>query len=74
VESLLGLRREGDKLHVAPCLPASWPGFKLRYRYGDTTYQIAVTRDASGSAEPSSHVISLVDDRLEHRLEIKLRG
>ena len=36
VESLLGLRLEGDKLRLAPCLPASWPGFKLRYRYGDT--------------------------------------
>ena len=36
LESLLGLRLEGDKLRLAPCLPASWPGFKLRYRYRDT--------------------------------------
>jgi cellobiose phosphorylase len=42
VESLLGLKREGDKLRIAPCLPADWPGFKLRYRYRDTVYSIAV--------------------------------
>ena len=44
-------------------------GFKLRYRYRDTVYRIAVVRDESGSAE---HVISLVDDRQEHRVEVKI--
>ena len=70
VESLLGLRLEGDKLRLAPCLPASWPGFKLRYRYRDTTYRIAVVRDESGTSE---HIIPLVDDRVEHRVEVRIR-
>ena len=72
LESLLGLRLEGDKLRLAPCLPANWPGFKLRYRYRDTLYHIAVVRDESGSVEPPTHVIPLVDDRREHRLEVKI--
>jgi len=55
-------------LRLAPCLPASWPGFKLRYRYRDTVYSIAVVRDESGSAE---HVIPLVDDRREHHVDLK---
>ena len=33
VESLLGLRLEGDRLRIAPCLPPEWTGFTLRYRY-----------------------------------------
>jgi cyclic beta-1,2-glucan synthetase len=70
LESLLGLRLEGDKLRLAPCLPASWPGFKLRYRYRETLYSICVVRDESGSAE---HVIPLVDDRREHRVEVRIR-
>ncbi|HET7297356.1 MAG TPA: glycosyl hydrolase family 65 protein, partial [Burkholderiales bacterium] len=74
VESLLGLRLEGDKLRLAPCLPASWPGFKLRYRYRDTVYHIAVVRDESASVEPSDQVISLVDDRQEHSVEVKIRA
>ena len=73
LESLLGLRLEGDKLRITPCLPASWPGFKLRYRYRDTVYHIAVVRDESGSAEQSDHIIPLVDDRQEHRVEVKIR-
>jgi len=74
VESLLGLRLEGDKLRLAPCLPADWPGFKLRYCYRDTLYRIAVVRDESGSVEQSDHVIPLVDDRREHLVELRIRS
>ena len=70
LESLLGLRLEGDRLRLAPCLPASWPGFKLRYRYRDTLYRIEVVRDEDGSAE---HLIPLVDDRQEHLVEVRYR-
>jgi hypothetical protein len=52
---------------------ASWPGFKLRYRYRDTVYPIAVARDESASVEHSEHVIPLVDDRVEHRVEVTIR-
>ncbi len=79
VESLLGLRREGDRLRLAPCLPAHWPGFKLRYRYGDTVYRIAVVRNASGSSsvtvdgvEQPDHKISLVDDHREHVVAVSV--
>jgi hypothetical protein len=51
---------------------SSWPGFKLRYR--DTVYRIAILRDESGSVEHSDHVIPLVDDRLEHHVEAKIRA
>src|SRR4029077_789257 len=40
VESLLGLNREGDRLHFAPCLPATWNEFAMHYRYLETTYHI----------------------------------
>jgi cellobiose phosphorylase len=74
IESLLGLALEGDKLRLAPCLPANWPGFKLRYRYRDTLYRIAVVRDESGSAGEPVHVIPLVDDRREHLVELRIRA
>ena len=44
LESLLGLRLEGNVLHVAPCLPAEWPGCTIRYRYRTTVYHITVTQ------------------------------
>ena len=67
LESLLGMSLEGDRLRLAPCLPAHWPGFKLRYRYRDSVYRIAVVRGDGGSAE---HVIALTDDRREHQVEV----
>ncbi|HXM83161.1 MAG TPA: glucoamylase family protein [Burkholderiales bacterium] len=83
VESLLGLRREGDKLHLVPCLPANWQGFKLRYRYRDTVYRIAVQNAPGESGETSATLdgvaqsdpaISLVDDRREHLVEVRIRA
>ncbi len=44
VESLLGLRLEVDRLHLAPCLPDRWEGLKIHYRFRETVYHIAVVQ------------------------------
>jgi cellobiose phosphorylase len=44
LESLLGLRLEADRLHLSPCLPADWPGFRIHYRYRETIYHIGVSQ------------------------------
>ena len=79
VESLLGLSRSGATLRVAPRLPATWPGFKLHYRHGETTYLIAVRRgklagapatvSLDGVALPDA-TIPLRDDQVAHEVEI----
>lgn len=83
VESLLGLRLDVDKLHVAPCLPADWKGFTLHYRYRETLYHINVLQVRAGSGETSVIVdgieqqyraISLVDDRQDHVVEVKIQA
>ncbi len=85
LESLLGLRLEGNVLHVAPCLPAEWPGCTIRYRYRATVYHIVVTqvqggREGQGAAGSltvdgvarADGVIPLVDDQGEHQVMITL--
>ncbi|HEV8262551.1 MAG TPA: glycosyl hydrolase family 65 protein, partial [Burkholderiales bacterium] len=81
VESLLGLRREGEKLRFAPCLPEDWETFMVHYRYRETVYHIAVLRMRAGDGEASVTVdgveqhgraISLVDDHREHSVEVRL--
>jgi cellobiose phosphorylase len=72
IESLLGLRREGDTLRIAPCLPEDWPGFKLRYRYGNTVYDIRIQNDRAEGGAQGEHTIALVDDGQQHRLELKI--
>ena len=87
LESLLGLRLEADRLSLAPCLPAHWPSFKVRYRYRETQYNIVVRRRPptestpvdsitvvlDGTARPDP-VIPLVDDHQEHKVEVSVPG
>jgi len=32
----------GDQLWIDPVIPAAWPGYSLRYRHGQTIYEIQV--------------------------------
>ena len=80
VESLLGLRREGEVLHLAPCLPADWPNFRIRYRYRETMYCIDVTQTPTESVsvtldgvDQPDLSVPLVNDRLEHMVKIAMR-
>ena len=81
VESLLGLRLEVDKLYIEPCLPADWKMYKVHYRYRETIYHITVLQIQSSDGDPSLTVdgvktadngISLVDDRQEHSIEVRI--
>ena len=63
------------------CLPAEWENFKLHYRYRNTTYHITVsqTRGATTAArivvdgvEQPDGTISMVDDRVEHAVEVSV--
>jgi len=81
VESLLGLRLDVDKLHLAPCLPGNWKEFKVHYRYRETVYHIAIVQEPAGHGEtsvtvdgvkPQGNVIQLVDDQQEHAVELRL--
>ncbi|MDD5167761.1 MAG: protein ndvB, partial [Syntrophales bacterium] len=75
LESFLGLRLEGDRLYVEPCLPVDWDGFTVHYRYRETVYHIKVVQghggDHKGSMTLDGRVqdekwITLMDDHGEH--------
>ena len=83
LESLLGIHIEAGKLRLEPCLPLDWQGFTLRYRYRETLYKIAVLQAGGegeticvavdGIAQPDA-TITLVDDHLEHVVEVRIQG
>jgi cellobiose phosphorylase len=87
LESLLGLRLEGDRLRFEPCLPPHWPSFTIHYRYGETHYRIVVTQSPAtdGTAVDAITVVvdgtvqldaavPLVDDGQAHTVEVRLAG
>jgi cyclic beta-1,2-glucan synthetase len=85
LEAILGLRRVGeDALGVDPCIPESWPGFKLTYRYGEAAYEISVENpdgvnrgvkqmELDGTVLPG-HEIPLVDDGQQHAVRVLMVG
>lgn len=42
VEHLLGIRKLGDTLLIAPVIPSTWPGFEVSYLIAGVTYRIVV--------------------------------
>lgn len=81
VESLLGLKLEMDTLRLAPCLPAGWKEFAIRYRYRETNYDIRVQQTKIGTGamqvtvdgvDQQDKVIHLVDDHKEHAVEVRV--
>ncbi len=81
LQSLLGLKREGDKLYFELCIPKGWPSFKLNYKYLNTCYyfevvQLVEERGSGYSVDgiPQEHnYISLIDDNIDHHVEIRVR-
>ncbi len=65
-----------------PCIPSSWPGYELSWRFGRTRYEISVTnpeRRCRGVGEASldgvavdARVIPLVDDGGTHEVRVVL--
>jgi cellobiose phosphorylase len=83
IESLLGLRLQGDRLRITPCLPADWTGFTVHYRFRETVYHIRVhqTPHATGDEhvsldgqEQAGMAVPLADDHQEHQVEVWVRA
>jgi cellobiose phosphorylase len=82
VESLLGLRMEGEHLCFAPVLPGDWQSFKLDYRHAETDYHITVTRAGEGDGGDqvrldgdfqAGQCILLTDDGRDHYIDVRCR-
>jgi cyclic beta-1,2-glucan synthetase len=82
LESILGLRRRGSTFEMDPCIPSSWPEYSLVWRFGRTSYQIAVAnpeRRCRGIAEAEldgvsvdARAIPLSDDGGTHHVRLVL--
>ena len=84
LELLLGFRVQGASLVLDPCIPRAWPGFDIRFRYGSSSYDIAVENpsrvnrgvavaELDGRAlELKALRIPLTDDGKDHAVRVVL--
>jgi len=83
LESILGIRRQGNKLYIDPCIPPEWPEYSIDYRFGNTNYHIhvenpvgayhAVSQVILDGRLLSDYVISLENDGKEHEVSIVMK-
>ena len=82
IEGLLGLKRQGDRLRIDPCIPDDWLDFDATYRNGETVYHIHVHNPhgvnrgvvqitLDGTIVPEEYV-SLLQDGGRHEVYIEL--
>jgi cyclic beta-1,2-glucan synthetase len=82
IESILGLRRRGDTFVIDPCIPSSWPEYRIVWRFLESRYEITVsnpTRRCRGIATATldgapvdTMAIPLVNDGRTHDVQIVL--
>ena len=82
LESILGLRRRGATFVVDPCIPSSWPEYRITWRFLDSRYEIVVSnpsRRCRGVATATldgaladSSAIPLINDGRTHDVQIVL--
>jgi cyclic beta-1,2-glucan synthetase len=82
-ESILGLRLEGDRLWIVPCIPETWNGLQITYRYRETTYEIVVEQNTAtvmprrltlDGEEQTELAVLLVNDGNTHRVAVTIRA
>jgi cyclic beta-1,2-glucan synthetase len=82
VEEVLGLQVQYGQMRINPIIPASWPGFSLCYRHGESVYAIQVEnpdgcqRGVSwvemDGKRVSGGVITLEQGLIKHQLVVRM--
>ena len=82
LEAILGLRLAGDRLRFEPCVPPSWPGYEITYRYRSATYRVRVenptgtgrgVRSVTVDDQPvPGGIVPLRDDGRTHAVRVTL--
>jgi cyclic beta-1,2-glucan synthetase len=84
IGSILGLRRRGATFVIDPCIPSSWPQYRVDWRFLDTRYEIMVcnpTHRCRGVASSTldgvpvdAAAIPLLNDGKTHTVQVVLGG
>ncbi|GGF95066.1 glycosyl transferase [Paenibacillus abyssi] len=54
VEWILGITRQGARLHLCPCIPSEWPEYSVSYRFDTSHYHITISNPSRKSSGASA--------------------
>ncbi len=77
---MLGLKKQGNRLMIDPCIPKDWQGFQINYKHNSTHYHITVKNPNNvnygvkglklDEKKLTDNTIELIDDGNEHWVEV----
>ena len=79
LESILGIRKEGEFLTIDPCIPSHWQSYNIEFRYFSARYHISIRnpkRVQSGvegirvDGETVYGAVALQNDATAHRVDV----
>ncbi len=65
LESLIGITKVGDKLHIKPNFDPKWEKIEIEYQFGNSRYFLTVYY------ADDEYVVDLIDDQKEHKVVLK---
>jgi cellobiose phosphorylase len=79
-ESFFGLKRTGNKLALAPCIPDAWENWDIHYRFAETDYHLLFERNKTENqiqmnldgVDQENAEILLLNDQVKHVVRIKV--
>ena len=85
VEWLLGVRLQGARVVIDPCIPAAWPGFTMTFRHRGARYDIVVENpgrvcngvaalELDGVALADLTGFTLAEDDQSHQVRVVMGG
>src|SRR5664280_703065 len=63
LHSQLGISKKGDRLYIAPAVPAMYHSWEIDYQYGTTLYRIRVENDSGQGIS----IISITMDGVQEK-------
>jgi cyclic beta-1,2-glucan synthetase len=80
IESILGLKVQGDQMTITPCIPKEWDRFQMSYRRGKTEFKITVlnnqleaSMEMDGEILPGNK-IPMKEEKAEYQILVKIRS
>lgn len=79
-ENILGIKKEGNKICINPCIPSEWESYSISYKYKNSLYNINIYNPEhkttgiktvyNDNGAVATNEIEMLDDGEEHRIDL----
>ena len=72
IEYILGLKIENETMKIEPCIPNEWQEYQMKYKYGDSIYNIIVKNPERKNSGVTKIIVN--GKEVENRIKLEKNG